>query len=159
MFNFSDIWIFILALLLTLPLVTAIHQAGHVFFARIFGGKIKFAIGAGKTIIRIGPLEIKRIYFMDGWCQYSDISVNKKWAHLLIYFGGSLFNIASILIVNSLIHMGVLPVHLFFYQFVYFSIYLVFFSLFPLQYRDGHPSDGKAIYDLVKYGKREDPVD
>lgn len=159
LFTLHDIWTFFLAFFLTLPLVTIVHEAGHVLVARIFGAKIKFAIGTGKTLFNIGPLEVNRMYFMEGWCQYTELKYNTVWSHVLIYLSGSLFNLIVILLMNFLIYQGVFPVHIFFYQFVYFSVYFIFFSLFPYRNGEGKPSDGQAIYDVIKYGKAEDPID
>lgn len=159
MFSINDIWTFFLAFFLTLPIVTIVHEAGHVLIARMFGAKIKFAIGTGKKLFNIGPLEINRMYFMEGWCQYTELKYNKSWVHILIYMAGSIFNLIMILLINFLIYGGVIPPHIFFYQYVYFSVYFIFFSLFPFRNGDGKPSDGQAILDVIRYGKSEDPID
>ena len=39
---------------------------------------------------------------------------------------------------------------IFTYQFLYFSMYYVFFALLPMSYPDGNYSDGKIIYHLLK---------
>lgn len=142
-----------------LPIVTLIHESGHVLIARLFGGKIKFCIGTGQTLFNIGPLEIKKKYFMEGWCQYESLTYNKTWAHVSIYLAGSAFNFIVILIINLLITMETIPATLFFYQYAYFSIYFIFFSLFPYKNDNGKPSDGMAIFDVIKYGKAKDPID
>jgi hypothetical protein len=158
MFTLNDMWIFFLAFFLTLPLVTLVHEAGHVLAARVFGARINFAIGAGKTLLKLGPLEVKRLYFMDGWCQYEDLKYDKKWVHIMIYLSGSISNLLVILLINYLIYQGVLPAHIFFYQFVYFSVYFIFFSLFPFKTGEGNPSDGLAIYEVLKFGKKAGPI-
>ncbi|MYL65086.1 hypothetical protein GLW07_17140 [Bacillus hwajinpoensis] len=135
-----------------LPIVTLVHEAGHVLVARLFGGRIKFCIGTGKKIIDIGPLEVRKKYFMEGWCQYDKLTYDKTWTHVSIYLAGSMFNLILIL-------TEVLPEALVFRQFVYFSFYFIFFSLMPYKNEDGKPSDGMAIYDVIRYGKAEDPID
>lgn len=159
MFTFSDIPMFFVNFFLILPLVTLIHESGHVLTARLFGGKIKFCIGTGKTLFNIGPLEVKKRYFMEGWCQYDSLTYNKTWAHIFIYLAGSGFNLIVILILNYLITTEYLPATLFFYQYAYFSIYFIFFSLIPYRNDDGKPSDGMAVYDVLRYGKAKDPID
>ena len=159
MFTLSDIPMFFVNFFIILPIVTLVHEAGHVLVARIFGGRIKFCIGTGKKLFDIGPLEVRKKYFMEGWCQYSKLSYNKTWAHISIYLGGSLFNLLLILIINYLILTDVLPEALVFRQFVYFSFYFIFFSLMPYKNDNGKPSDGMAIFDVVRYGKAEDPID
>lgn len=159
MFTFSDLWVFFVSLLVILPLISAIHQAGHSFFIWIFGGKSTFTIGGGKKLFNLGPMEIRRVFFWHSFCQIEDLNIDNRWSHLLILLGGSLFNIASILLVNGLILADVFSGHIVFYNFVYFSIYYVFFALFPARYSDEHPSDAMAIYDLFKDGKEADPID
>ncbi|MBM7095556.1 hypothetical protein JSY36_07310 [Bacillus sp. H-16] len=159
MFNLEDMTLFFLSLLVILPLITMIHQAGHAFFAWIFGGKITFTIGAGKKLFALGPVEVRRIYFWHSFCQYEKLKHDTKIAHILVFLGGSLFNAGSIILINSLILTGMFEPHIFFYQFVYFSVYYMFFALFPARYSEDHPSDMMAVYDLLKYGKSKDPLD
>lgn len=153
MFNLNDMVTFAWAFFITLPLTLAIHTGGHAFFARLFGGKAKLTIGRGNVILTLKRIEIRKFYFIDAACYYDGIRKEKRWKHALIYAGGPLFNALSILLVNGLIHLDYLPPHLFFYQFVYFSVYLIFFSVIPIDYGKENPSDGKAIYDVLKYGK------
>ena len=155
MFTLSDLPMFFVNFFLILPIVTLVHEAGHVFVARLFGGKIKFCIGTGKTVFNIGSLEVKKKYFMEGWCQYEDLTYNKTWVHVLIYLAGSAFNLIIILMMNYLIIDKILPAALFFYQYSYFSIYFIFFSLLPYTNGDGKPSDGRAIYEVIRYGKAQ----
>ncbi len=159
MFTLNDIPMFLVNFFVILPIVTLVHEAGHVLVARLFGGKVKFCIGTGRTLFHIGPLEIRRKYFMEGWCQYEELKYNKTWAHIAIYLSGSLFNLIVILIINYLITSNTIPVTLFFYQFTYFSIYFIFFSLMPFRNDDGRPSDGMAVFDVLRYGKSVDPID
>ncbi|WP_096187847.1 M50 family metallopeptidase [Evansella halocellulosilytica] len=159
MFTWSDIPTFIWAFAFILPLVMVIHETGHYLMARLFGGKIKFILGRGKVIFKIGDFEIRRVYFLDSWCQIDELQFSNRWSHALVYFGGSLFNLLTILILNSLISNGFLEPHIFFYQFVYFSLYFMFFALLPVEYGEGHPSDGKAIFDVLRYGTKKAPLE
>ncbi|WP_257348611.1 hypothetical protein [Pseudalkalibacillus decolorationis] len=159
MFGFTDLWKFFVGFFLIFPIVSIVHQAGHVFFARLFGAKIKFTLGVGKKLFQYKAFEIRKIYFLDAWCHYENVANRGKWVHVLIYSGGTLFNAVTVLIVNYLILKGVLTSSLFFYQFVYFSVYFIFFALFPVEYRKDHPSDGLAIFYVLKYGKAYDPID
>ena len=159
MFGLSDIPTFIWAFFITVPVVSLIHEAGHYLFARLMGGKLKFTIGQGKLLFCRGDFEIRSIFFLDSWCQIEKLNVQNKASHALVYFGGSLFNITTILIVNGLLHLGILQEHIFFYQFVYFSLYYMVYALLPVEYGKGNPSDGKAIYDVFKHGIKEDPLD
>ncbi|MDQ0483670.1 site-2 protease family protein [Guptibacillus hwajinpoensis] len=66
MFTLNDIPMFFVNFFVILPIVTLVHEAGHVLIARVFGGKVKFCIGTGRTLFQIEQLEIKRNYFMQG---------------------------------------------------------------------------------------------
>ncbi|MBM7649830.1 hypothetical protein JOC78_002814 [Bacillus ectoiniformans] len=153
MFNLSDMVTFAWAFFITLPLTLIIHTGGHAFFIKLFGGKATLTIGRGGKLFAFGPLDIRKLYFIDAACYFDAIRKERRWKHALIYAGGPLFNIISILLVNGFIHAGVLEPHMFFYQFVYFSVYLVFFSLLPIEYGEDNPSDGKAIMDALRHGK------
>lgn len=67
MFGLNDIPKFFLAFFLVLPIISLIHEAGHVFFAWLMGGKnIKVTIGSGKVLFQIGMLEVRKYYFWYG---------------------------------------------------------------------------------------------
>ncbi|TMW70632.1 hypothetical protein [Alteribacter natronophilus] len=159
MFGWSDIPSAIWAFFIILPLVALIHELGHYAFTRLFGGKIAFTLGRGKLLFKMGGFELRRVYFLDSFCQIKELKVSNRLSHALVYLGGPLFNLLTIIIVNSLIHAGFLPPHMVFYQFAYFSLYFMFFALLPVEYGEGHPSDGKALYDVLRYGTGRDPLD
>ncbi|WP_054634881.1 hypothetical protein [Thalassobacillus sp. C254] len=145
------------------PGYIAVYHNGSSTGSRIFymgfWGKSTFTIGTGKKLFNIGPMEFRRIYFWHSFCQIEKLKWDTKTAHVLILLGGTIFNILSVFVVNSMIVAGILPEHIIFYNFVYFTIYFVFFSLFPARFSEDHPSDLMAIYDLFKYGKGKDPID
>lgn len=153
MFTLEDMGTFSWAFFVTLPLTMLIHALGHSFFAYLFGGKVTVTIGRGGKLLRLSGVEVRKFYFVDSACSYGDLRRDRRWKHALIYAGGPLFNVISIFVVNGLIHAGVWEPKLFFYQFVYFSVYFVFFSIIPIDYGENNPSDGKAIYDALRHGK------
>ncbi|HZG70630.1 MAG TPA: hypothetical protein VEY51_03755 [Chondromyces sp.] len=153
MFTLEDMITFAWAFFIVLPLTALIHAAGHAFFIWIFGGKTNLILGRGRKIFSIGILDIRTLYFIDSACYYEKIKKEKRWKHGLIYAGGIIFNALSIFLVNTFIYMDIFPKHLFFYQFVYFSIYYIFYAVLPIDYGKNNPSDGKAIYEVLRYGK------
>lgn len=159
MFSWEDTWVLVISLFVLLPMITIIHQLGHAFFVWIFGGKTRLVIGTGKPLFSIGPVEIRRIYFWHAFNQFEKIEHDTTAARVLIYLGGPLFNLLSIFVVNGLIMSGVMDEHMFWYYFAYFSVYYMFFALFPARYSKDQPSDSMAIYDLLKYGKSKDPLE
>ncbi|EJF10709.1 site-2 protease family protein [Pontibacter sp. BAB1700] len=151
MFEINDLPKFFLAFFLVLPIISFVHEAGHVFFAWLMGGKnIKVSIGAGKVLFRIGIVEVRKYYFWYGLCTFENLKRNERFANILIFSGGALFNTLAALVVIYLIENKTLEPGILTYQFTYFSLYYVFFALLPMPYPDGNESDGKVILDLIQ---------
>lgn len=151
MFGISDLPKFFLAFFLVMPLISILHEGGHVFFAWLMGGKnIKVSVGTGKPIFNWGMIEIRKYYFWYGLCTFENLRFNRRWSNILIFFGGSLFNILGVLAVMILVEQELMETNMFTYQFTYFSLYYIFFALLPMPYPDGNYSDGKVILDLLR---------
>ncbi|MFD2513257.1 M50 family metallopeptidase [Pontibacter locisalis] len=151
MFGINDIPKFFLAFFLVLPIISFVHEAGHVFFAWLMGGKnIKVTIGSGKVLFRLGILEVRKYYFWYGLCTFDNLRRNERIANILIFSGGALFNAIAAGAVIYLVEHQVLEAGILTYQFTYFSLYYVFFALLPMPYPDGNDSDGKVILDLIR---------
>jgi hypothetical protein len=156
MFGINDLPKFFLAFFLVLPVISFVHEAGHVFFAWIMGAKnIKVTIGSGKVLFRFGMLEVRKYYFWYGLCTFDNLKRNKRFANILIFAGGALFNALAALLIIYLIENQVLEPGILTYQFTYFSLYYVFFALLPMPYPDGNDSDGKVILDLIRNKSKE----
>lgn len=153
MFGWSDMPKLLFSFLIVIPLVSVIHQLGHSLMAIILGGRVDFTIGQGRTIFRWKKIKIKSIYFLHSFCIYEKLKYDNRFTHACVYAGGAIANLASVLLVYGLIMWGVLSKNLFSYQFVYFSIYYIVFSLLPFEYSETSLSDGRAIYDALRYGK------
>jgi hypothetical protein len=154
MFGISDIPKFLLAFFLVLPLISILHEAGHVFFAWLMGAKnIRIVVGSGKPVFNHGILEIRQYYFWYGFCTFENIERKEKLANILIFSGGALFNLLSTITVILLVENDVLKTGMLTYQFTYFSMYYVFFALLPMLYPGGNFSDGKVILELLKNRK------
>ncbi|MFC3197576.1 site-2 protease family protein [Parapedobacter deserti] len=155
MFGIQDIPKFIMAFFVLLPLISTIHEAGHVFFAWLMGGKnIKITIGTGKPLFNWSIIEVRQYYFWYGVCTFNNIKREKKIANILIFSGGALFNLLGTIAVILLVQHEIINESLFTYQFTYFSLYYIFFALIPTPYPDGSFSDGKIIFDLLR-GKED----
>jgi Zn-dependent protease len=151
MFGINDIPKFFLAFFLVLPIISFVHEAGHVFFAWLMGGKnIKVTIGSGDVLFRLGIMEVRKYYFWYGLCTFDNLKRNNRFANMLIFSGGALFNVIAAGVVIYLVEQKVLEASIFTYQFTYFSLYYVFFALLPMPYPDGNDSDGKVILDLIR---------
>jgi hypothetical protein len=151
MFGIEDIPKFILAFFVLLPVISTIHELGHVFFAWLMGGRnIKITVGTGKPAFRWGVIEVRQFYFWYGVCSFDNIKRQNKFAHILIFSGGALFNLLGTIAVILLVENDILKEGLVTYQFTYFSLYYIFFALIPVPYGDGSYSDGKIILDLIR---------
>lgn len=155
MFGIDDIPKFILAFFVLVPLISIIHEGGHVFFAWLMGGRnIKIIVGTGKPVFQIGIVELRQYYFWYGVCTFDNTKLEKKLANILIFSGGVLFNLIGAIAVILLVERGTLEEGLFTYQFTYFSLYYIFFALMPIPYPNGNFSDGKILLDLIR-GKKD----
>ena len=151
MLGFADIIKFLISFFVILPLVTLIHLSGHVFFVMLFGGsEKKIIIGCGPIVFSFWNIEVRKYYFWNGACEFKMLRHDNRVTNTLIYLGGSLFNLIGIFLVRALISQGILDESVFWSQFTYFSFYILFFSLFPMYFSDGSPSDGKAAVLTLK---------
>lgn len=150
MFGLADIPKFLLAFFVVLPLISFLHEFGHVFFAWLMGGRnIKVVVGTGDVIFHKGILELRKYYFWYGLCTFDNLKRNRRFSNILIFSGGVLFNGISVVAVILLIENKVLEASMLTYQFTYFSLYYIFFALLPMPYPGGNYSDGKIIVDLL----------
>lgn len=155
MFGVQDIIKIIYALFIVFPFVSFIHELGHLVFAFLFRAKnLKLTIGCGKPIFKYRFLEIRKYYFWYSWCYYSSLEVDNRFTNLLVYSGPMIFNLSAAFLINWFTISGYLEESILFYQFVYFSIYFVVFDLIPMTYHDGQPSNGRVIYELLRYGNK-----
>jgi hypothetical protein len=156
MFDTTDVLKFLLSFFLIFPFVTLIHLSGHVFFVAIFGGnEKKIVIGCGHRLFSFWKIEIRKFYFWNGSCEFKSLKYDNRFTNIFIYLGGALFNLCSIFLINGLINGGVLENSVFWSQFIYFSFYVLFFSLFPMNFSDGSPSDGKAAVLALNHAHGE----
>lgn len=155
MFYLEDLPKFFLAFFLVLPLISILHETGHVLFAKLMGAKnIRVIVGTGRPLLKLGMLEIRKYYFWYGVCTFEDIERKEKFSNILIFSGGILFNLLGIIAVMILVNQEILEPGHFTYQFTYFSWYYIFFALFPMPYPGGNFSDGKIILDLLRGRER-----
>lgn len=157
MFGVNDIPKFFLAFFIVLPVISFLHEFGHVFFAWVMGGKnIKVVVGTGDVIFRKGILELRKYYFWYGLCSFDNLKRNRRFSNILIFLGGVLFNAISVVTVMLLIEHNILETSMVTYQFTYFSLYYIFFALLPMPYPGGNHSDGKIVLDLIRHRKHLD---
>lgn len=91
---------------------------------------------------------------MYSWCNYDSIRKDTKWAHVIIYLSPILANLFVALTINALLANDLLNYETFWNQFVFYAFYFIVFDAIPMYYPDGQPSNGRVVYDLIRYGKK-----
>ena len=67
MIEFWDIPKLFIAFFVILPLVSLIHELGHVIIAKILGAtNVKIIIGSGRILLNTRIFEIRKYYFYYG---------------------------------------------------------------------------------------------
>ncbi|EQB86791.1 membrane-associated protease RseP (regulator of RpoE activity) [Clostridium punense] len=151
----------ILGFFVMLPIILLIHEFGHVFFVKLFGGKVtNITLGFGKKIISIGILDIRLLYFVSGHFYYENLEKDSKGSRILILLGGLIFNAISMAIVfipalilypeYDIYNIPMLATA--FQTFLEFSFMFVIFNLLPIRLNNMN-TDGLQLYQLIRYGK------
>lgn len=157
MFSPTD-WVrLLLAALFILPLTTVIRESGYYLAATILRGTNKnLIIGSGPTLFKLPTIEVRRYFFMYSWMEYDELKPSNRLWHGLIYLSPILTTGISAVTVNSLVLNGVLDNNIFWSTFIFYCFYFMLFDLIPVYLPDGQPTNGRAIYDLLRHGERSD---
>ncbi|MFD1608491.1 site-2 protease family protein [Oceanobacillus luteolus] len=133
------------------PLNVFIHELGHAFFVKIYGGTIqKIEIGIGEHLFRIGKVQINKQFFIMGLCRYDIDSSNlNKFRLAFIALGGVIFNLMTILL---LIAIKLYTDHHHFLDGYFFGFtgVLILSALIPVTYPTGYDSDGRWLINILK---------
>ncbi|WP_176330371.1 hypothetical protein [Oceanobacillus rekensis] len=157
MFGFVDFLILAMSVFIILPIVSLFRELGYLIAGKIFGvKKATITIGSGPKLLRFGMFEVRRFYFMYSWCHYDSLERDSKIAHIFIYASPILSNLFIALGINALLANDLLEYETFWNQFIFYAFYFMLFDAIPMYYPDGQPSNGRVIYDLIRYGKRSD---
>jgi hypothetical protein len=130
------------------PINTIIHELGHYFFYKCFGGKgSTIHIGIGPKWFQIGTfMVIHRYYFFFGYIAYhTSIRDKNVIAKALIGLGGIIFNGLSL--AGYLWFFGDDNFFLNEY-YIGFTIALIISALIPITYPNSQISDGKYVLNL-----------
>ncbi|WP_432355588.1 site-2 protease family protein [Sporosarcina sp. A2] len=146
---------YVVALFIFQPLNVFIHENGHAFFVKVFGGVVfKIEIGIGEPLFNIGFIQVNKQFFMFGICkcEYNPTdptSINERVKLSLIALGGVIFNLITILI---LIAVKMYSAHHHFLDGYFFSFtgILVLSALIPVTYFTGYKSDGLVLINIWK---------
>lgn len=138
------------------PLSVLIHESGHAFFIKLFGGKVhKLEIGIGDPLFSIGLVQVNKQFFIMGLCRGdSNVNQNEKIKLSLIALGGVIFNLISIFLL-ILIKVNTKHHHFLDGYFFGFTSILILSALVPVTYFTGYKSDGRVLIDIWKKRKSE----
>ncbi|GAK14047.1 hypothetical protein [Geomicrobium sp. JCM 19039] len=157
MFNATD-WIrLFMAVLIILPLATTIREMGYYLAATLLRSKKKkLIIGSGPVLFTIPTVEVRRYFFMYSWMEYEELTLNSRFWHGFIYASPIITTGVCAIVLNALVLEGVLEENIFWSTFIFYCFYYVFFDIVPVYLPDGQPTNGRAIYDLIRHGERSD---
>ncbi|MBO1002529.1 hypothetical protein [Pseudogracilibacillus auburnensis] len=147
----------VISLFFILPIVSIIREIGYLITSKIFGAKkSKITIGSGPKLFHLSVFEVRKYYFAYSWCSYDSLRNESKLAHIIIYASPILSNLLIALLINGLLAYELLGLPNFWNKFVFYSFYFVLFDALPIYYPDGQPSNGRVIYNLLRYGRKSD---
>ena len=141
----------IITLLCTLTGI--IHELGHLFFVKVFGGKVtKFCIGFGRDIIKIGVIRIRIFFILGGSVHSKDWRKHTLFSKIFFIMGGILFNLITIITLKLL--MGFTSTKIYYYLSILYeyNLYFIVFNLLPITVFNIN-LDGKQLYELIRYKK------
>lgn len=139
---------FIIITLLIFPFVALIHEFGHAFFLKLFGGKVKeFSIGNGDVLWTKDVFHIKKAYFAGGRVVAENIGDLNKNQRAAFTFGGVLFNFLSAIALHLITGYEFFVFRSYLDSFIFVSYLNVVINLIPLNTVVG-PTDGKQLVNL-----------
>lgn len=149
---FENLIAYAVALFLFQPPNVLIHEYGHAFFVKIFGGRVtNIEVGIGEPLFRVGHVQVNKQFFIFGMCRYEGTpEISKSRLKLsFIAVGDVLFNAVTI---TLLILIKVYTDHNHFLNGYYFGVtgMLILSALFPMTYSTGLYSDGKWLVTIWK---------
>ncbi|MFC2947887.1 hypothetical protein [Virgibacillus sediminis] len=157
MFGIVDFISLVFSIFIILPVVSIIRELGFFIASKLLGAKdARITIGSGPNLFSFSIFEIRKFYFIYSWCSYDELRRDTKWSHVFLYASPMLANLLTAFTINGLLANDLLDAETFWNRFIFYALYFVVFDAIPLYYPDGQPSNGRVIYDLLRYGKRSD---
>jgi len=141
---------FVIIALFIFPFIALIHESGHAFFVKLFGGEIsEFAIGNGEILWKKNVFAIKQAYFVGGRVVPKNIEKLSKTQKAFLFLGGVIFNFLSAFVFDLFTgyEFGVFRNYL--DSFIFVSYLNVVINLVPLTTIIG-TSDGKKLVVLLR---------
>lgn len=138
---------YIVGIFIFCPLNLFIHELGHAFFIKLFGGKIKHIhIGVGDSLFTFSKFIVHRSFFIFGFVEFDEdtLKIHNTTSNVLIGLGGVLFNALSLIVVIIIFNLYD-PSNFLKGYYIGFTLTLILSALVPITYSDGTDSDGKGV--------------
>lgn len=143
----------VIAVIILFPIFIVMHEIGHCICAMLMGGKIThIRLGLGPKLIKIGLLTINIYYFAGGEFGYKDLKFKSKKSRVFILLGGVLMNLILGIIFLLIPNPKNVMVGVLFDLATKVNFFIFICNLIPIK-MNGMNTDGKQIFDILKYGK------
>lgn len=139
---------FVIIALFIFPFIALIHESGHVFFVKIFGGEIsEFAIGNGEVLWKKNTFTIKKVYFVGGRVVANNVEEFSNTQKAFFILGGVIFNFLFAFVLDLFTGYKFWVFRNYLDSFIFVSYLNVVINLIPFTTIIG-TTDGKKLVEL-----------
>lgn len=158
MFGLADLLSLIVSAFIILPVVIFLREFGYLIVSLILGVKNpRITMGSGPRIFKIGMLDVRKYYHVYSWYSYDSLKRESKFAYIALYAAPILVNIILAVGINAMLANGLLQEYeTFWSRFIFYAFYYVLFDIVPMKTANGKPNNGFTIYEMLRYGRRND---
>lgn len=158
MFGLADLLSLIVSAFIILPVVIFLREFGYLIVSLILGVKNpRITMGSGPRIFKIGMLDVRKYYHVYSWYSYDSLKRESKIAYIALYAAPILVNIILAVGINAMLANGLLQEYeTFWSRFIFYAFYYVLFDIVPMKTANGKPNNGFIIYEMLRYGRRND---
>ena len=158
MFGLADLLSLIISAFIILPVVIFLREFGYLIVSLILGVKNpRITMGSGPRIFKIGMLDVRKYYHVYSWYSYDSLKRESKFAYISLYAAPILVNVILAVGINAMLANGLLQEYeTFWSRFIFYAFYYVLFDIVPMKTANGKPNNGFIIYEMLRYGRRND---
>lgn len=158
MFGLADLLSLIISAFIILPVVIFLREFGYLIVSIILGVKNpRITMGSGPRIFKIGMFDVRKYYHVYSWYSYDSLKRESKFAYISLYAAPILVNVILAVGINAMLANGLLQEYeTFWSRFIFYAFYYVLFDIVPMKTANGKPNNGFIIYEMLRYGRRND---
>ena len=158
MFGLADLVSLIISAFIILPVVIFLREFGYLIVSIILGVKNpRITMGSGPRIFKIGMFDVRKYYHVYSWYSYDSLKRESKFAYISLYAAPILVNVILAVGINAMLANGLLQEYeTFWSRFIFYAFYYVLFDIVPMKTANGKPNNGLIIYEMLRYGRRND---